>query len=210
MMENTQTYRIGLFFGSFDPMHVGHLNIVEKCLDAGIVNGVNIIPAWQNPFKSSYTTTYDERILMCNFAIVPLIKKHRNVFVDNIEGKLAQIHGEDKPILTYDVLQFKEFVKTSNVEYVIICGDDVFTQIPTWFNGDAILNNYKFIVFSRDLKDKIEHPSIIHHLETNGYNDVSSSKIREMIKNSEDVSPYLTNLQMWYIDQANIYKSQDV
>ena len=175
--------RIGLLFGSFNPIHNGHIAIAEKCLSEGLVDAVNFVVAYQNPFKEKYSVKFWDRSILVQKAI----EYNEKFSVSHIEKLLSDLHRSTK---TYDVINhFKN--RYPDNEYYIICGDDMYNQISQWYKGDEILKNCKFIVFTRDSKELQNNDNILAYLSFNGFEDYSSSKIREMIKNNEDISKYV-------------------
>jgi nicotinate-nucleotide adenylyltransferase len=120
------------------------------------------------------------------------IRYDNNHYMINCMEEHMKTFGFDG-VRTYDVLKrIKTLPHYSDVEIVIICGDDVYNSIDTWYKGDEILKENKFIVFTRneDIPNKI-NDNIISYLTVNDIADISSSKIREMIKNGEDISEYV-------------------
>ena len=82
----------------------------------------------------------------------------------------------------------------------------MYNQIPNWYNGQQIINEYKFIVFGRDNNTPIDCENV-KYLNTYGLEDISSTKIREMIKYDYDnVLNYINEYVLKYIKDFNIYK----
>lgn len=189
--------RIGLLFGSFNPIHNGHIAIAEKCLSEGLVDAVNFVVAYQNPFKKKYSVDFWDRSILVQKAI-----EHNEKFsVSHIEKLLSDLHRSTK---TYDVINhFKK--RYPNNEYYIICGDDMYNQIPQWYKGDEILKKCKFIVFTRNSKELQNNDNILAYLSFDGFEDYSSSKIREMIKNNEDISKYVPESVIKNIKLYDLY-----
>ena len=76
--------KIGLFLGSFDPIHIGHISIISSVLNAGFVDKVIVIPAWHNPFKEHNPASFMKRWLMCYQSL----KDIPNVQCSQIESTL--------------------------------------------------------------------------------------------------------------------------
>lgn len=192
--------RIGLIFGSFNPIHKGHIGIGKLSIDAGLVDEVWYVIAKQNPFKDNYGVSFHDRENMLAIALVnPVLEGYRMRSV-NVEN----FSNDDAP-RTYNTLTSLKKTNDPDNEYIIICGDDMFTQIPTWYNGQDILDNHKFIVYYRDLVEPFSCDNVIA-LNTNGLEDISSTKIREMIKNNDDtVYEYVNNSVVHYIKDFNLY-----
>lgn len=189
--------KVGLLFGSFNPIHNGHIAIAEKCLSDGLVDCVNFVVAEQNPFKEKYSVKFYDRALLVQKAI----EYNEKFLVSYIEKIFSSFHISTK---TYDVInQFKKIYP--NNEYYIICGDDMYNQISEWYKGAEILKENKFIIFSRDNKNII-YSDNIKYINIDGFEDISSSKIRKMINNNDDVSNLIPSKVYEIIKVKNFYK----
>ncbi len=189
--------KVGLLFGSFNPIHNGHIAIAEKCLSEGLVDVVNFVVAEQNPFKEKYSVKFYDMALLVQRAT----EYNEKFLVSYIEKILSSFHISTK---TYDVINhFKN--RKIDAEYYIICGDDMYNQIIEWQNGDKILRENKFIIFSRDNKNTI-YSDNVKYIDISGFEDISSSKIRDMIKNDIDVSEYISENVYKIIKDKNFYK----
>lgn len=189
--------KVGLLFGSFNPIHNGHIAIAEKCLSEGLVDVVNFVVAEQNPFKEKYSVCFCDRAMLVRKAI----EYNEKFMVSHIEKLLNIFQLSTK---TYDVINhFKK--RFPNNDYYIICGDDMYNQIIEWQNGDKILRENKFIIFSRDNKNTI-YSDNVKYIDISGFEDISSSKIRDMIKNDIDVSEYISESVFKIIKDKNFYK----
>ena len=91
--------RVGLFFGSFDPPHIGHANVVMGVVNSKLVDKVLVIPAYQNVWKSN-SSEFSYRLAMCRMTFSPLAPE---VYVNAVE-KSMYVPSYSKGIPTYDVL----------------------------------------------------------------------------------------------------------
>lgn len=121
--------RVGLFFGSFDPPHIGHVNVVAGVINSGLVDQVLVIPAYQNVWKGR-STRFPYRYAMCCMAFDSL----PNVFVSDIEKSMMN-PDYDKGIPTYDVLM-ELSSRITDKELVIITTPETYREIPNWHNGE--------------------------------------------------------------------------
>jgi nicotinate-nucleotide adenylyltransferase len=131
--------KIGLFFGSFNPIHHGHLMVASF-----IANHTNLQQVWlvvspQNPHKtqSSLLNEYD-RLHLAQLAI----EDDAQIKVSDIEFKLP------KPSYTIDTLTYLE-EKYPQHNFFVIMGSDSFQNLPKWKNFEALVKNYQFIVYRR-------------------------------------------------------------
>jgi nicotinate-nucleotide adenylyltransferase len=130
---------IGLYFGSFNPIHTGHLIIANHILNETVLDKVWFVVSPQNPFKHSST-------LLNEYHRFHLVQKA-------IEGddRLRAMDIEfslPKPSYTIHTLVYlKE--KYPNHSFTIIMGSDSFQNLPKWKNAETIINNYPIIIYRR-------------------------------------------------------------
>lgn len=194
--------KVGLIFGSFNPIHKGHIGIGELAIDSGLVDEVWFVIAKQNPFKDDYGVSFEDRERMIGIALMETHLRGYKMKSVSVEKFLL----DERP-KTYNTLNAIKIENSyQEVDYTIICGDDMYCQIPAWYNGQKLLDEYKFIVFYRDSVEPFCFENVTC-LNTNGLEDISSTKIREMIKNDDDnVLNYINEYVLKYIKDFNIYK----
>ena len=168
--------KTGLFFGSFDPIHNGHLLKAVEALEKKLVDRVVFVPAKQNPWKSEPMFDYKKRVYMCNVAthylrVAMVGKDDGKILVSDIEG---QINGT---AYTYDVLcKFKDEYPFEDI--CLICGTDVSLDIPKWKDGEKLLKEFEVITLNRGTDNESDYPDL----------NISSTKIRELIKKNISVA----------------------
>ena len=172
-----------LLLGTFNPFHIGHLSCVIKVYNQHIVDKIEIIPAWQNPWKNK-TGNFDIRCEIVETMIEGL---------DNIVT-VSRIEGEIKPKYTYELLEYLKRTNP-NIDYSLICGTDTANNIIKWKNGQWIKDNFKIIEIDRPTDDSEQ---------LNGIN-ISSTKIRSMIKNGENPIPFINLETFNLIKKHKIY-----
>lgn len=194
--------KVGLIFGSFNPIHKGHIGIGELAIDSGLVDEVWFVIAKQNPFKDNYGVSFEDRERMIGIALMATHLRGYKMKSITVEKFLL----DERP-KTYNTINAIKFAHSNeDIDYTIICGDDMFCQIPTWYNGQTLLDENKFIVFYRDNVEPFSFGNVTC-LNTNGLEDISSTKIREMIKNNDDnVQNWVNEYVLKYIKDFNIYK----
>lgn len=158
---------------------------------------VNFVVAEQNPFKEKYSVKFYDMALLVQKAV----EYNEKFLVSYIEKIFSSFHMSTK---TYDVINHFKKIYPDN-EYYIICGDDMYNQISEWYKGDEILKENKFIIFSRDNKNIIYNDNI-KYINIDGFEDISSSKIRKMINNNDDVSNLIPSKIYEIIKVKNFYK----
>ena len=131
--------KIGLFFGSFNPIHHGHLMVASFIANHTDLQQVWLVVSPQNPHKtqSSLLNEYD-RLHLAQLAI----EDDYQIKVSDIEFKLP------KPSYTIDTLTYLE-EKYPQHQFYVIMGSDSFQNLPKWKNFEALVKNYQFIVYRR-------------------------------------------------------------
>ncbi len=169
--------KIGLYFGSFNPIHNGHLFIADYIARNQELDEVWLIVSPQNPFKTTIILLNENiRLQLAKLAI----ENNNKLKISSIEFKLP------KPSYTIDTLLYLE-EKYPEHNYSIIIGSDNFRKLPKWKNADVLLNKYRFIVYNRPrykLTDNIqENVTTIIAPQLN----ISSTIIRKLIKEGNTV-----------------------
>jgi nicotinate-nucleotide adenylyltransferase len=188
--------KVGLYFGSFNPIHVGHLIIARHILNEHYVDQVWFILSPQNPLKqqSSLLNEYHRQHL-----VQLCLEGESKMKCSTIEFKLP------KPSFTIDTLvHLKE--KYSTYSWQIILGSDSLQNITKWKNSEKLLKDYKFLVYKR--------PGFTeNHIQQNNIQileapllDISSTQIRTLIKAEKSVRYYVTDAVYDEITNNNYYK----
>ncbi len=178
--------RIAIYGGSFNPMHIGHEKIVDYVLNNLNMDKIIIIPVGipshrENNLEQSYT-----RLKICK----EIFKGNKKIEVSDIE-----IKSEGKSY-TYDTLLKLMDLYGENNEFFEIIGEDSLKSLKTWKNYEELLKICKFIVFRRkddkniQIDEEFLNNKNIIILE-NEYYDISSTEIRNMVKNNEDISAFV-------------------
>lgn len=184
-------FKLGLFFGSFDPIHNGHQVIAKKALE--FVDVVMFIVAKQNPFKDKSKACFSDRYEMCRQACFWEDKMMAVDFEQKLSGK------------TWDTLEYIKKVYT-NAELYIICGDDTYFDIENWYHGEEILENYKFLVFKRDYQKCVTLRDNAQILNVIGFDKFSSTLVRQLIKEKSELVQYYIQPRVYkYIKENNLY-----
>lgn len=189
--------RIGLFFGSFNPIHIGHLVIANYITEFTDLNEIWFVVSPQNPLKDKSTLLADHhRLALVNLAIEDF-KKFRS---SDIEFKLS------KPSYTIDTLIYLE-EKYLAKEFALIMGADNLATLKKWKNYETILTNNLIYVYPRP---GIEKPEFSNHTNVKMVNapvmEISSSLIRKAIKEKKDVRYFLTTKVYQYIREMHFYE----
>lgn len=188
--------RVGLYFGSFNPVHVGHLIIANFIAHNSEIDQLWFIISPQNPLKQNQTL---------------LNKYHRKYLIDiAIEGekklRTSTIEfGLPVPSFTVDTLAYLR-EKYPNDFFSIIIGSDSLQNITKWKNYEFLLKNYQILVYERpgcEVKN-LSSKNII--LLKAPLLDISSTKIREMIKKNESIKFLVPEVVKEEIEKNHYYK----
>ncbi|MER3498595.1 MAG: nicotinic acid mononucleotide adenylyltransferase [Chitinophagaceae bacterium] len=192
--------KIGLYFGSFNPVHIGHLIIANHLLNESDLNKVWFIVSPQNPFKASSSLLNEyNRLHMVRLAI----ENDNRLNASNIEFHLP------KPSYTVNTLTYlKE--KYPQHEFFIIMGSDSFQNLDKWKNYEVIVKNYKIYIYKRtgfevanDLNANIE---IVEAPLLN----ISSTEIRKLIQQNKSIKYLVPEAVRGEIEAAGYYKNAGI
>lgn len=191
---------IGLYFGSFNPIHIGHLIIANHMVEHSDLDEVWFVVSPHNPFKVKKSLLNNHhRLAMVEFAI----EDYPKFKVTDIEFKLSQ------PSYTINTLAHIT-EKFPNHQFSIIMGEDNLSGFHKWKNYEQILQNHLIYIYPRlKLIDKkedliINHPNI--KLIDAPIIQISATNIRNWIKNKKNVRTLLPKKVWNYIDEMNFYK----
>ncbi len=190
--------KIGLFFGSFNPIHIGHLALANYFVEYTDLNKLWFVVSPHNPFKNKKTLLADnQRLYMVRSAVENMPEKY---YASNIEFNMP------KPSFTIDTLTYlKE--KYPNKEFVLIMGADNLVNIHKWKNYEEIVKNYKIYVYPRPGVDltKIKAKADFTVFDA-PLIEISSSFIRKSISMGKNVNFFMPEVVAKYVDEMNFYK----
>ncbi len=188
---------IGLFFGSFNPVHNGHLIIANYVVETSPLDQVWMVVSPQNPFKQkdSLLNEYD-RLHLVRLGI----GENPKLLASEIEFKLP------KPSYTIETLTYiKE--KHPQHRFSLIMGSDNLQNFHKWKNHEMILANHELFVYKRKnyAHHAFEEHAHVHVLDV-PLLDISASFIRENIANKVSMQYFLPEKVWEYIRQENLYR----
>ena len=202
---------IGLYFGTFNPIHVGHLVIANYMADFTDLDQVWLVVTPQNPLKNKRTLLKDVHRLL-------LVKEAIN---DNFKLKASDIEF-NLPKPSYTIKTLNKFIeKYPKNNFSLIMGEDNLRNFHKWFNYEVILKNHSIYVYPRLLtkQEETEIKDFDVSKTSSFYNNknvifcedvpvmkVSASFIRKSIKEGKDVRYLLTEPIHKYIEEMHFYK----
>lgn len=189
--------KIGLFFGSFNPIHTGHLIIANYMANHTYLDKVWLVVSPHNPLKEKkdLIQVYD-RLEMAKLAIEDSL----NIAVSDVELKLPQ------PSYTIDTLIWLKELYPEH-EFSLIMGADNLKSLKKWKNYEVILRDYPIFVYPRpgSLAPEFEnHPNIT--LTQTPLMELSSTFIRKAISQKKDVKYFLPDKVIDFIERKSLYK----
>jgi len=189
--------KTGLFFGSFNPIHTGHLIIASYMANFTDLEEVWLLVSPQNPLKNKkgLANMYD-RLEMARLATEPSSR----IKVSDIEFKLPQ------PSYTIDTLTYLH-EKYPEKEFVLIMGADNLDSFKKWKNYEVLLKNYHLYVYPRysfDLKEWKDHPSVT--LTETPQMEISSTFIRKALKENKNIQFVVPDKVIEFMDSKNMYR----
>jgi len=191
--------QIGLFFGSFNPIHIGHLIIANHIVEHTDINEVWLVVTPHNPHKKKATLLNDfQRLTMVRLAT----ENYPKIKASNIEFNLPQ---PNYTINTLTVLQ----EKYPDKKFILLMGEDNLASLPKWKNYEAILAYYQVYVYPRihqkTVPDYLTTHSAIKKIEAPVI-EISATQIRKDIKQAKNVRPLLSPEVFKYIEEMHFYK----
>jgi nicotinate-nucleotide adenylyltransferase len=189
----------GLFFGSFNPIHTGHLIIAEFMINHAKLDEVWFIVSPQNPLKDQTTLAKDAlRLQMVKLAV----KGNENFVASDIEFRM------EKPSFTIDTLELltKKFPKK---KFVVIMGSDSLESIYKWKRWSDLLSHYMVLVFRRGPINDIEwskYPGIVFF--ESPLIKISSTLLRSMIGDKKSVRYLIPDPVIKFIKEKKLYRKK--
>ena len=192
--------KTGLFFGSFNPIHIGQLILANYILENSDMEELWFVVSPQNPFKEKKSLLKDYN----RFDMVQLaLKNYPKMRASNVEFSLPT------PSYTSDTLAYLH-EKYPEVAFSLIMGEDNLQGLHKWKNANHLVQQHQIIVYPR-IYDRQEHENpFAEHPNITFINapviELSSTTIRRMIKEGKNIRPMLPPEVFDYLDGSSFYK----
>ena len=191
--------KIGLFFGTFDPIHNGHLKIAKYITEEKLADKVWLVVTPENPIKvGSKISSFNHRFNMAKIAT----ENYDNIIPSDLEVNLK------KPNYTIDTLEYISN-KLKDIEFSLIIGEDNYKIFDTWKDYKKIINKYKIFIYPR--KGTLNEN--LHIINENTMYiggpriDLSSTNIRKIVSKNSDPKDLISSKVMEYINSCLLYTS---
>ena len=189
--------RIGLFGGSFDPIHTGHLMLAQRALDFAGLDRVLFIPTASPPHKPGHVlSSFDDRRRMVELAIR-----------DNGRFEISLIEGSGDPSYTWQsILRFAGEGYTRDRLHLLV-GTDSLSEIPGWRRPDVIFERATIVAMRRNGFEAVANlprGATVIMLET-GANSISASEIRRLVRAGRSIRYLVPDAVERYIEEHGLY-----
>jgi nicotinate-nucleotide adenylyltransferase len=188
--------KTGLFFGSFNPVHVGHMIIANYMLNHTDLENVWLVISPHNPLKKKKTLARDyDRLYLVNLAIG-----------DELRLKASDIEfGLQQPSYTIDTMTYLD-EKYPDREFTLIMGGDNLANLHKWKNYEMLLEKYRIYIYRRPtcvMPQLQNHPNVV--INEAPLLEISSSYIRELLREKKSVKYLVPDKVHEYLNDYPIY-----
>ncbi len=192
---------VALYFGSFNPIHVGHLIIAQALLNTQAVERVWLVVSPQNPFKDKKSLLPQaDRLQLCELAVAD----HPQIQPSNVEFMLPQ------PSYTIDTLTHLA-ARYPSYRFSLLMGEDNLRSLHRWKNYRAILEHYPIYLYPRRARegeeatadDVASHPNVQRIAAP--LLDISATEIRQMVKAGRSIRYCVPDAVRRYVEDKFLY-----
>ncbi|NAS31163.1 nicotinate-nucleotide adenylyltransferase [Flavobacteriaceae bacterium R38] len=191
--------KVGLYFGTYNPIHIGHMAIANHMAEHSDLDEVWLVITPHNPFKKKSSLLDNHHRYQM---VYEATKDYQKLKPSNIEFKLPQ------PNYTIDTLVYIQ-EKYPDFEFCLIMGEDNLNSFHKWKNYEVILENYHIYVYPR-ISDQAVNNQLINHHHIHQIDapimQISSTFIRKSIAEKKNIRPLLPESVWKYVDEMNFYK----
>lgn len=199
--------KIGIYGGTFSPVHLGHVRAARAFLDDVLPDLLIIMPAGNPPHKNEWgSVNAQDRFEMCKAAFEDISDR---ISVSDFEIK------KSAKCYTYEtVMYLKE--KYPDSDFTVLCGEDMILCLDEWFEAEQLMKQCSFKALARGNNNKKLEEKIALLNEKYGADisliaaepiEISSTEIRNMIANGEDVSSFVPEKVLGIINKKHLYRS---
>ena len=192
--------KVGLFFGTFNPIHIGHLVIANHLVEFSDLDEVWFVITPQSPFKTKQSLLDDHHRYQM---VYEAVQEYPKLKPSKIEFDLPQ------PNYTVNTLVHLDERYGEDHQFSLIMGEDNLKSFHKWKNYETILEQYSLYVYPRVSAGEVEqqfkdHPKVVRVAAP--IMEISSTFIRREHKNGKNIRPLLPNSVWKYMDEMNFYR----
>ena len=194
--------RVGLFGGSFNPIHNAHIALASTICEQARLDEVWFMVSPQNPLKQAQDLLGEnERYEMVKLA---LESQEKVLMASNYEFHL------ERPSYTWKTLRALKLDFPQH-EFSLIIGGDNWVRFPRWAHSEEILANHHIYIYPREDSeiDEATLPENVHLIHTPKIN-ITSTMLREMVRNGKDISAFVPEKVAKAIADNNYYKAPSI
>lgn len=196
-MERSRS-RTLLYFGSFNPIHNGHMAVAEYAVEQGLCDMLAMIVSPQNPLKEAA----GQAEAMARFEMAE-IACAASRYADRIKPSVIEFLLP-KPSYTVDTLRHLR-LEYPEQEFSVLMGGDLVGQLSQWKDYREILRDYKIYVYPRRGEDTSLYPECITVLDGAPCLDISSTMIRERLERGESIRGLVDEGVQRYIEENRLW-----
>lgn len=190
--------RIGIYGGSFNPIHKGHTELAASIVQQGLVDELWLLVSPLNPLKQGETSDiaeYEHRLSMARLA------------TEDIEGVKVSDFEKNLPLPSYTITTLGELHKAyPEHDFVLVIGADNWERFPRWYHAQEIIDTYSILIYRRPgcEMDETLLPLSVQVVDTPLY-DISSTEIRESVKKGRMPLKWVDRNVATYIRVHHLY-----
>ena len=190
--------RIGIYGGSFNPIHKGHTELAASIVQQGLVDELWLLVSPLNPLKQGETSDiaeYEHRLSMARLA------------TEDIEGVKVSDFEKNLPLPSYTITTLGERHKAyPEHEFLLVIGADNWERFPRWYHAQEIIDTYSILIYRRPgcEMDETLLPLSVQVVDTPLY-DISSTEIRESVKKGRMPLKWVDRKVATYIRVHHLY-----
>ncbi len=191
--------KIGIYGGSFNPIHKGHTQLAASIVSQGLVDELWLLVSPLNPLKQDVSTdiaAYEHRLQMARLA------------TENVPGLVVSDFERQLPIPSYTFNTLGELRKAyPQHEFLLVIGADNWERFPRWYHAQDIIDTYSILIYRRPgcpLDEAALPPSV--QMVTTPLYDISSTEIRESVRKGQVPTEWVDEQVAEYIAAHQLYR----
>lgn len=194
------TKRVGIFGGTFDPIHNGHLHLIKEIARAGIFSTLVIVPAG-NPWQKKPLVSAADRLEMTRLALSGLSPENCEVVVSDFEVMKSELS-----YAINTVAHLQELMSSAELTWIV--GSDAVSSLKDWHQVEKLAAMVEFLVIVRpgfEVQSRLLPQEIRWSALEVGALDISATDVRQALARHEDVSGLIPTNVAGYITSKGLY-----